>query len=61
MKYQSNNIKIGISKINTLDDLLKKKKEILKINQDKEIDVYVLPENNYLKQSNFEDDFFKKK
>lgn len=61
LKYKSNNIKIDISKINTFDDLLKKIKEILKISQDKEIDVYALPENNYLKQSNFEDDFLKKK
>ena len=61
LKYHSNNIKIDISKIKNLNDLINQIKSILKIDSNKEIDIYVLPDNTYLKQSNFEEEFLKKK
>ena len=61
LKYHSNKIKINISNINSWNDLIKEIKSILKIEPQKEIDVYVLPENTYLKESNFEELFLNKK
>ena len=61
LKYHSNKIKINISNINSWNDLIKEIKSILKIEPKKEIDVYVLPENTYLKESNFEELFLNKK
>ena len=61
LKYHSNKIKINISNINSWKDLIKEIKSILKIEPQKEIDVYVLPENTYLKESNFEELFLNKK
>lgn len=60
-KYQSKEVKKDISKINSMDDLTKQIKELFKIDKDREIDIYILPENNYLKQSNFEELFLSKK
>ena len=60
-KYQSKEVKKDISKINSLDDLTKQIKELFKIKKDREIDIYILPENNYLKQSNFEELFLNRK
>ena len=60
-KYQSKEVKKDISKINSLDDLTNQIKELFKINKDREIDIYILPENNYLKQSNFEELFLNRK
>ena len=61
LKYHSNNIKFDISKIKNLNDLINQIKKVLKIDSNKEIDIYVLPENTYLKQSNFEEEFLNKK
>lgn len=61
LKYHSNNVKIDISKINNLNDLINQIKVILKIDSNKEIDIYVLPDNTYLKQSNFQNEFLNKK
>lgn len=61
LKYHSNNVKIEISKINNLNDLINQIKVILKIDSNKEIDIYVLPDNTYLKQSNFQNEFLNKK
>lgn len=61
LKYHSNNIKINISNINSLDELIKQIKFILKIDSKKEIDIYILPENIYLKQNNFEEQFLNRK
>ena len=61
LKYHSKNIKIDIAKITNLNDLINQIKGILKIDSNKEIDIYVLPDNTYLKQSNFEEEFLKKK
>lgn len=44
-----------------MDDLTKQIKELFKIKKDREIDIYILPENNYLKQSNFEELFLNRK
>lgn len=61
LKYHSNNVKIDISKINNLNDLINQIKVILKIDSNKEIDIYVLPDITYLKQSNFQNEFLNKK
>ena len=61
LKYNSNNIKIDISNINSFEELINQIKTILAIDLEKDIDVYILPEKTYLKESNFEDQFLKNK
>lgn len=48
LKYHSNNIKINISNINSLEKLVKQIKIILKIDLEKEIDIYILPEKKFI-------------
>ena len=61
LRYNSNNFKINISDIKSLNDLITEIKNILKIEPQRDIDIYVLPENIYLKESNFEELFLSKK
>ena len=61
LKYNSNTTKINVSTINSLEDLTKQIKDILKIDSEKEIDIYTQPDNIYLNPYNFEDEFSKKK
>ena len=61
LEYNSIKAKINIVKINSLDELMNQIKLILKIEPKKEIEVYTLPEKTYLKPSNFEEEFLKRK
>ena len=61
LTYNSNKIKINITNINSLDNLTKEIKDILKIDSTKEIDIYTRPGNTYLNPNNFKDEFLEKK
>ena len=61
LEYNSIKAKINIDKINSLDELMNQIKLILKIKPKIEIEVYTLPEKIYLKPSNFEEEFLKRK
>ena len=61
LEYNSIKAKINIVKINSLDELMNQIKLILKIEPKKDIEVYTLPEKTYLKTSNFEEEFLKRK
>lgn len=61
LEYNSTKAKINISKINSLEEFINKVKLLLKIEPNKEIEVYILPEKTFLKETNFEDEFLKRK
>jgi hypothetical protein len=61
LKYKSNCIKINKANINTWEELTSEIRSVLSIDENKEIDIYILPENDYLKKANFEELFLKRK
>ena len=61
LNYNANSVTIDKSNINSWEELNTEIRSAFNIDKDKEIDVYVLPENDYLKPSNFEDLFLKRK
>ena len=61
VEYNSTKFKLNISNINSLNDLLKQIKTYLKLNQEKEIELYTQPKNSYLMESNFDEEFIQVK
>lgn len=61
LNYNANSVTIDKSNINSWEELNTEIRSAFSIDKDKEIDIYVLPENDYLKPSNFEDLFLKRK
>ena len=61
LEYKASKVKLDISKINDLKSLISIIKTTFKIPQNKQIEIYSLPKNTYLIESNFNDEFLKVK
>lgn len=61
LEYNSSKVKFDISKIKDWKFLILSIKTIFKIDEAKEIEIYTLPKNTYLMESNFEKEFIKAK
>lgn len=60
-EYDSKKAKIDISKINDWKTLNETIKNIFKIDENKEIEIYSSPKNSYLLENNFEEEFLNAK
>ena len=60
-EYDSKKAKIDISKINDWKNLNETIKNIFKIDENKEIEIYSSPKNSYLLENNFEEEFLNAK
>ena len=61
LEHHNNKVKIDISKISDLKSLQSLIKEKFSLSPDKEIDIYIQPNNIYLKESNFVSKFLNQK
>ena len=61
LEYNSTKIKLDISKINDWNSLNQSIRTIFKLNSEKELEIYTLPNNTYLMESNFDEEFIKVK